>query len=436
MKDIEQLFQSSRERVNERPRADVWDRLESRLDNRQAPATRFTFVKYAAAASVFFALVASAVLFRNLDKNANGVADNQVQTTQVETKPEAPQAAKTQEETIKALTEKENAAVHPKMMHLDPAVVPLPTMNRSEVYDAVTNNAAGVTPEEESKSLAMDAYPEAAKKDAAPSYSNMDRGMTIERVEAVPSNMSYNYPTAPKFESKEMKTQAATAELDDVKTVIEERNLADYAYEDNEAIAKESDTKRSKRIRGKASDKVVRNASPTAPIIDNKAKAKDTGTGKPSTLLQTFAWMTGEWHDETRGDGNNNETWAYRNPQTLEGKGYYTLQQDTLFEERLTILQDGSDVYFVTNVDQLNRRIRYRLTYINGNRYTFEQNAIAEAPNQVILEKKENGNGFTLEMNYNGKNAYTRDQTMYMTNRNFVDKTKAVRNLRRSVGKK
>ena len=64
------------------------------------------------------------------------------------------------------------------------------------------------------------------------------------------------------------------------------------------------------------------------------------------------------------------------------------------------------------------------------------QNAIAEAPNQVILEMKEGGNGFTLEMNYNGKNAYTRDQTMYMTNRNFVDKNKAVRNLKRSSGKK
>lgn len=429
MKDIEQLFQSSRERVNERPRADVWDRLESRLDNRQAPATRFTFVKYAAAASVFFALVASAVLFRNLDKNANGVADNQVQTTQVETKTEAPQSEKAQEEHSEVLTEKTITAVQPKMMHLDPAVVPLPTIARREMYDDVTNDAEGVTPEADNKALAIDAYPEVARKDAAPSYSNMDRGMTIEDAAISRSNMSYSYPTAPKFESKELKTQEAKAEMEDAKTVIAERNLADYAYEDNAGVAKESNAKRSKKVKGKASDKVVQNASPTAPVIGKIAE-------KPSTLLQTFAWMTGEWHDETRGDGNNNETWAYRNPQTLEGKGYYMLQQDTLFEERLTILQDGSDVYFVSNVDQLNRRIRYRLTYINGNRYTFEQNAIAEAPNQVILEKKDGGNGFTLEMNYNGKNAYTRDQTMYMTNRNFVDKNKAVRNLKRSMGKK
>jgi hypothetical protein len=169
-------------------------------------------------------------------------------------------------------------------------------------------------------------------------------------------------------------------------------------------------------------EEVRRAPAPTSP---RPGKALDG----LSPALAPFRWMVGNWRDN-RYEGISVETWSLKNFGTLEGTGTLMVDGDTLLNERLTILEDNGEVYYIAPLDPVNRRAKFRLKKVTASQFVFEHLDLS-VPCTVVLELQPDGS-FSTEIRRTGKNGqFSVEQATYLSKRNYLDRQTARRVLSR-----
>jgi len=96
---------------------------------------------------------------------------------------------------------------------------------------------------------------------------------------------------------------------------------------------------------------------------------------KAADPLEKAAWLIGTWENDSRA-GKLSETWS-RSANGFKGMGAFTAGSDTIFSEKLGLIEEDGDLYYVATVKDQN----------NGEAVTFPLlNATAD---QLVFENKE-----------------------------------------------
>jgi hypothetical protein len=344
---IEELFQRHEHKLNERPPAELWDRLEQRLDQRKQKP-RFLWSKIFAAASISLVLAASSAVFYALGKKQEAQELAQGTTAGDPLSDQRPKAAQ------------------------EPLAEPLAGAN-GEAPPPPPKVIVGESP-----------------------------GYGTER-----DNLPVEFPAPP------------------VPSEAEERVYEDHVAE--KTVFTDAET-----VSAGTTDMSTAPRPEVASAPRPMAAPRDNGTAGAAAInpaLAPFAWMLGTWRD-TRYEGTSVEVWKQKNASVFEGMGTLLLDGDTLLNERLTLLEDKGEVYFLVSLDQVNRRAKFRLEKITGSRFVFEHLDPA-MPCTVVLEVNPDGT-FSTEIRKTGKNnRYSIDQANYLSKRNYLDQSTARRVLSR-----
>lgn len=379
---IEEFFQRHERKLNERPSADVWDRLERRLDQRKAKPN-FVWTKMLAAASITLALAASGTVFYALGKRH--------EQTAVVAQKEQRQGPLAENQTTALPPATQNNTQQPP---LGPSEQRNPPQNIDEANERPTEGAAFPPVD----------YPTFESRQGDMARPTVDNDVFI--APGGPASKDVAAPpvvTAPKiYADRSAESEMAAPQI------------GDFSEDDNDmAPATPS--------RAEAKPKVRANAN-------KEAAAKPSPAGL-SPALGKFKWLVGTWRDN-RYEGTSMEVWEIKNPNALEGRGVLILNGDTLLSERITLLEENGEVYYIAPLDPVNRRTKFKLAKSSPTRFVFEQ-LDPESPSEVILEINKDGS-FSTEIRHKGKSGqYNIDETNYLSKRNYLNKQEAKRVLSR-----
>jgi hypothetical protein len=168
--------------------------------------------------------------------------------------------------------------------------------------------------------------------------------------------------------------------------------------------------------------------------LSKKQKQSSETSNKLNPRLQILGWLVGNWQ-ETRTDGVSYERWAVKNANTLEAKAFKRLGESTLFEETITIQfdLDLQQTFLYMSLDNNKTTVRYMLSGLNPQEFTFTQDEYGAYPEKVVLQT--NAESYTLSM-FQGKNKkFSPEQQTYLQHRNLVSTSKSIRNMRLAYDK-
>ncbi len=417
--DISKIFQQNQHKLDQLPPPSAWRRLDDRLA-RRPKYNPFQWVKYVAAASLLFGIVASIFVLGKLDLNRRQEAQK-TDTEQVVAPAttdsnliameEAPVAESTHD--VKSEGPMLKQSVGPA--RVEPSIV-------SKNMDIITEN---LSINDDAVMGYSDAVPERMEV-TAPSATYFNKDYTdnykiSESVDAVPFSkpQASGAPVAPANRT----LPGVSAEYENDYVYDESTQPKAKWLEEGVNPLPEKKIAVSKEKSSRAKKDYISNSNSNVPVI-----ASSERMAQPNSLLQPFLWLQGTWKDDGM-EGDSKERWFMLDPNTLEGEAAYLLKGDTLFTERLTIQVIGSEVFFISPIDHLNRRLKYKLVSLQNDIAVFEQQYVPNVPNQVLLIKTGN-KSFSLEMkNVDGN--LTNDQIQYMNNRNRAFRDHSVRYLRK-----
>lgn len=113
-----------------------------------------------------------------------------------------------------------------------------------------------------------------------------------------------------------------------------------------------------------------------------------------SDMLTHFNWLLGSWKRNGPGAATL-ETWQQLDAFTLEGKGLFVVNGDTLLVERMRIEQKGKDIYYIIALDEHSQAIRFRLRSVKPGEAVF-RNRKNPFPREITLRRDENGEVTTI----------------------------------------
>ena len=88
------------------------------------------------------------------------------------------------------------------------------------------------------------------------------------------------------------------------------------------------------------------------------------------TVAQNFDWLIGQWHYPA-GDHLFSEKWEKNSAGMLKGEGYLIKDGDTIFTEKLSIVQLSGISYYIA-APQGQAPVKFILTSDNEDKYIFE----------------------------------------------------------------
>ncbi|MEO1438061.1 MAG: hypothetical protein AAFV80_21140, partial [Bacteroidota bacterium] len=115
---------------------------------------------------------------------------------------------------------------------------------------------------------------------------------------------------------------------------------------------------------------------------------------------------------------------------TIEGNGYFIVNQDTLFTESMQIRQLDDGLYFIVATDETQQKRYFRLKSFQNYYAVFEDRD--RNSDQLILERQSDDQ-FTTIIRNTEVNALNPSQQQFLNNRNMVtpSNNQATRSLRR-----
>ena len=132
----------------------------------------------------------------------------------------------------------------------------------------------------------------------------------------------------------------------------------------------------------------------------NDASYRPRGSRRDDPLtLSHFNWLLGSWKREGP-SGATFEQWQQLNEFTIEGRGYFMVNGDTMVTEKMRIEQRGENVYYIVALDTNLRPIKFRLRSSSPGELIFE-NKSNEFPKEIIVRQNGTDN-FSTTLN-NGK---------------------------------
>jgi hypothetical protein len=449
---LTQLFKRSEANLDkDLPSADLWSRIENRLDQ-AAPAQPLKITKaptaqsryWMAAAALacvlsvgavwkFFELSPSQKALAELQKASAPLAEdrNKEHSLELPVNEIEKEAKYKSEDSAQAAQlspssdDKTTATISkPKMLKLTNTAANLPnvtisqpTINAHSTSSGTTNmivNPAPLPIVEAKKPIA-----ETHKELEAPSKTATDNnaGLAFEEVPIVnSSNIIYSAPPISTADQKQISA---------VEKRQQKEAISDIAFEDE--IANKDNGARAPSIKSRNNAKSER-AKTAAP------SANDGGSfDKINPRLVMFSWLLGQW-SESRADGISREEWQLKNRNTIIGKGYKIKDKDKLFEENMTIYFDENlqQTYLSLNVDDFKKSVVYALSRVEGDQLVFLRESQGAYPEKVIIQRTKEG--YTVIF-ANEAAELTMTQQSFLNHRNAVSNYKAVRYLRKDTKK-
>jgi len=98
----------------------------------------------------------------------------------------------------------------------------------------------------------------------------------------------------------------------------------------------------------------------------------------------SFNWLIGNWKIERDGTIIY-ERWEGVNSKQLSGKSYSVSGKDTLFSERISIVQDGDDCYYIAEVAHNPEPVKFKLIHHREDEIIFE-NKKHDFPKRIIYK--------------------------------------------------
>ena len=389
-KDIFDLFKENRDKVKERPSPQVWERLEQRLDQDQQPKVRrlrFTPLRIAAA----IAVVVVAVFLLN-------------QTFQTENMTMAD-----------AQTEK---AVDGFQVIEDVAIATEVTIQGQAVQQQQQLRAVKFEEGQRSNRLIV------GKLNQSPNNSALDPQVAV--------NVSPIESTPPEGEGVGQIVADLSEEAEEVPsnpTPIEDTTVVYIA--DSPRYQMTTETEKPGAVSYDADDESVKEAKTTAGNIPtyNSSKRKVEYYGdKLDPEVAKFQWILGQWKN-TASYNPSFEEWNRVDPFTIEGQGYILVNGQKTFTEQMQIKKIGSELYFISALDESGQPIQFKLKTIANNQAVFE-NLAQDFPQQVILNQTDDNSFETIFQNQTPAEVPEVQET-YFSNRNAVQSNQASRNMSR-----
>ncbi len=103
--------------------------------------------------------------------------------------------------------------------------------------------------------------------------------------------------------------------------------------------------------------------------------------------IKSFQWMEGKWIKDEATPTESIEVWKTVSEKEMKGFGLTTENGDTIFYEKLSIIKDGSEIFYQADVGE--GQIRFKLTNSEDNRWSFE-NPEHDFPQRIIYAKEGN----------------------------------------------
>lgn len=104
--------------------------------------------------------------------------------------------------------------------------------------------------------------------------------------------------------------------------------------------------------------------------------------------LEKAKWLFGNWENLTA-ESNFREIWKQKNDSTMSAESFVTVQKDTVFHEKVDLIQRNDSLfYMVSVVGQNNEKpVSFYLTQSTENLLVFE-NPKHDFPNKIEYNKK------------------------------------------------
>jgi len=115
-------------------------------------------------------------------------------------------------------------------------------------------------------------------------------------------------------------------------------------------------------------------------------------------VLEHFKWLLGSWKRNGPG-GATIETWKQLDEFTLEGRGYFLVNGDTLLAEKMRIEQRGHDVYYIVALDAEGRPVKFRLRSVEPGEAIFETGR-ARSQKEITI-RQDDANNYSTILNDN-----------------------------------
>lgn len=418
---LSRLFQKGKaELESDAPPSDMWARISKRLDDTPAvlpePIKKPVVAspswgnprKYMLAASLVMGVLTAGMLWQTFNAANNNQLAETSETT-ISTQPSNPNAAIAQAETSTNI-EKEEQAQAEKLKELE---------KNNQFKPEAMGKVALVPAQEFKPAQTSPAAPEVKTTVVYPT-TNGNAGIS-------PNDFPENdiAPKTAEITTKSLPVYAAPPVVIADKDL--EKQIAEAAKAGDEVKFDMDMPSNSYRADVPRKAATISNAR----ALSKKQKQSSETSNKLNPRLQILGWLVGNWQ-ETRTDGVSYERWAVKNANTLEAKAFKRLGESTLFEETITIQfdLDLQQTFLYMSLDNNKTTVRYILSGLNPQEFTFTQDEYGTYPEKVILQT--NTESYTLSM-FQGKNKkFSQEQQTYLQHRNLVSPNKSVRNMRLS----
>lgn len=84
-------------------------------------------------------------------------------------------------------------------------------------------------------------------------------------------------------------------------------------------------------------------------------------------------WLIGNW-EHTSEEGKFTEKWKKKSSKTFIGNSYFVIENDTVFSERVNLVQRGKDLFYIVEIttEPSARVTEFKLTSNSANQLVFE----------------------------------------------------------------
>ncbi|MBA3665207.1 MAG: hypothetical protein H0W61_13490 [Bacteroidetes bacterium] len=106
----------------------------------------------------------------------------------------------------------------------------------------------------------------------------------------------------------------------------------------------------------------------------------------PGVTIKHLQWLVGTWKS-VKGKEISYEIWTQENDSLLKGIGYVLLNADTVFSEKLQIVQNGNELFYVPAVGNQNngQPVYFKFMEFNKGEFNFV-NKDHDFPQRIIYK--------------------------------------------------
>ena len=110
-------------------------------------------------------------------------------------------------------------------------------------------------------------------------------------------------------------------------------------------------------------------------------------TAKKYEAVENANWLIGRWENNSA-EGNLSEFWTKANDSTFHGESYFVIEKDTVFGEKVALMQRGTDFIYEARVAKQNdeKPVPFKLTSSSEKEMVWE-NPSHDYPNKIVYHK-------------------------------------------------